>query len=80
VGSEMCIRDRGQVDLPPLKRGDLVAISHAGAYGMSMSSQYNSRPRPAEVLIQGDRWWVIRPRETLESLWAQELILSPCET
>ncbi len=70
----------GQVDLPPLKRGDLVAISHAGAYGMSMSSQYNSRPRPAEVLIQGDRWWVIRPRETLESLWAQELILSPCET
>jgi diaminopimelate decarboxylase len=40
----------------------------AGAYGFAMSSQYNARPRPAEVLVQGKKWWVVRERETLEDL------------
>ena len=38
----------------------------AGAYGFVMASNYNSRPRPAEVVVDGDRWWVARPRETVE--------------
>ena len=63
--------------LPPVRRGDLIAISHAGAYGMSMASQYNSRPRAAEVLVQDSSWRLIRPREDLESLWAEELKLLP---
>lgn len=49
-------------------RGALLAIEAAGAYGFSMSSQYNSRPRPAEVLVDGDRWGVVRARERLEDL------------
>ncbi len=61
-----------RIFLPPVRRGDLIAISHAGAYGMSMASQYNSRPRGAEVLLQGTHWRVIRPRENLENLWAEE--------
>ncbi|HLF29106.1 MAG TPA: diaminopimelate decarboxylase [Anaerolineae bacterium] len=63
-------RDRA---LPPLKRGDLLAITHAGAYGMAMSSNYNSRPRPAEVLIDGASVALIRRRETLEDLVATEI-------
>lgn len=63
--------------LPPVGRGDLIAISHAGAYGMSMASQYNSRARAAEVLVQDSSWRLIRPRENLESLWAEELRLLP---
>ena len=58
-------RDRA---LPPLARGDLLAIGAAGAYGFTMSSNYNSRPRAAEVLVDGDRYTVIRERETLEHL------------
>lgn len=58
---------------PPIKRGDLVAIFAAGAYGFVMASQYNSRPRPPEVLVEGDRWQVIRRRETYEDLIAPEL-------
>ncbi len=58
-------RDRA---LPPLARGELLAIGAAGAYGFTMSSNYNSRPRAAEVLVSGDRWTVIRERETLEHL------------
>ena len=69
-----------RVSLPPVQRGDLIAISHAGAYGMSMASQYNSRPRGAEVLIRGAHWQVIRPRETIESLWAEELNLLQHDT
>ena len=48
--------------------GDLLAIENAGAYGFSMSSQYNSRPRAAEVLVEGRKWRVVRKRETLEDL------------
>jgi diaminopimelate decarboxylase len=59
--------------LPVLQRGDLLVIHHAGAYGMSMASNYNTRPRAAEVLLQGDAWRVIRPREAIEALWAPEV-------
>ena len=48
--------------------GDLLAILSAGAYGMTMSSNYNTRPRAAEVLVDGDAVHVIRERETLEHL------------
>jgi diaminopimelate decarboxylase len=48
--------------------GDYLAICAAGAYGFVLSSNYNSRPRAAEVLVEGDRWAVIRERETLEDL------------
>ncbi|MBE7454272.1 MAG: diaminopimelate decarboxylase [Kofleriaceae bacterium] len=58
-------RDRA---LPPLARGELLAIGAAGAYGFTMSSNYNTRPRAAEVLVAGERWTVIRERETLEHL------------
>jgi diaminopimelate decarboxylase len=58
--------------LPPLEAGDLLAVMTAGAYGMAMSSNYNSRPRPAEVLVDGRRHRVIRRRERLEDLWHGE--------
>ncbi len=59
--------------LPELARGDLLLIHHAGAYGMSMSSNYNTRARAAEVLVDADGWRVIRPRENLHDLWAGEV-------
>jgi diaminopimelate decarboxylase len=52
--------------------GDLYAIMSAGAYGMSMASNYNSRRRPAEVMVDGDRWRIIRRREAYEDLWRGE--------
>jgi len=58
--------------LPPLRRGDLLAVFSAGAYGFTMSSQYNSRPRAAEVLVEGRTFRTIRPRETYEDLFATE--------
>jgi diaminopimelate decarboxylase len=61
--------------LPEVARGDLLAVFSAGAYGFVMASQYNSRPRPPEVLVEGDRWRVIRRRETYEDLIAPELDL-----
>jgi len=54
--------------IPPVQRGDLLAVFTAGAYGMSMASNYNSRPRPPEVLIEGDRFRVIRRRESYDDL------------
>lgn len=59
--------------LPPMRRGDLLAIFSAGAYGMSMSSNYNARCRAAEVLVSGDRYQIIRRRETYEDLVRNEL-------
>src|SRR5436190_20335271 len=59
--------------LPPLARGDLLATFSAGAYGMSMSSNYNSRPRAAEVLVDGTTHRLIRRRETYEDLVRPEL-------
>jgi len=58
----------------PLEQGDLLAILSAGAYGFSMSSQYNTRPRAAEILVDGQRHWVIRPRESVQDLYASERI------
>ena len=63
-------RDR---ELPPLAPGDKLALMTAGAYGMTMASNYNARPRPAEVLVDGDRWWVSRRRETVEDLLRYEV-------
>jgi len=57
-----------------LHEGDLLAIHSAGAYGMSMSSNYNSRPRAAEVMIDGTRMQVVRERETIDALFAGEHI------
>lgn len=58
-----------------IRPGDLLAVCSAGAYGFSMSSNYNSRPRPAEILVDGERMHLIRARETLTSLWQGEHIL-----
>jgi len=60
--------------LPPLGRNARLAILDAGAYGSVMSSTYNARPLAAEVLVDGDRWSVIRARQPLEALWAGETI------
>ncbi len=58
-------RDRG---LPMVQPGDVLAVMSAGAYGFTMSSNYNSRPRAPEVLVKGDQYYVIRRRETWEDL------------
>ena len=55
--------------------GDLLAVMCAGAYGMTMSSNYNSRPRPAEVLVEGTNARLVRERETVEQLFAAERVL-----
>ncbi|MFN0137159.1 MAG: diaminopimelate decarboxylase, partial [Phycisphaerae bacterium] len=60
--------------LPPVKQGDLLAAYTAGAYAMTMSSQYNSRPRAAEVLVHGGDARLIRRRETYEDLVAAERV------
>ncbi len=59
--------------LPPLKAGDLVAIRDAGAYGSSMSSEYNSRPLVAEVLVESGRVTPIRIRREVDACWESEL-------
>jgi diaminopimelate decarboxylase len=63
-------RDRA---MPQLKTGDLVLLLDAGAYGMSQASNYNTRPRPAEVLVMRDQARLIRRRETWNDLFATEL-------
>lgn len=60
-------------NVPVPKAGDLYAIRGAGAYGSSMASQYNSRPRAPEVLVSGKDFRVVKPRETLTDLWDTEL-------
>ena len=57
-----------------VREGDLLALMSAGAYAMAMSSNYNSRPRAAEVLVQGDKAHLVRSRETVEQLFALERI------
>lgn len=59
--------------LPALKPGELLAVFSAGAYGFTMSSQYNSRPRAAEVMVDGDQTALIRRRETYDDLIALEV-------
>jgi len=60
--------------LPELKSGDLVAILSAGAYGAVMAGDYNARPRLAEVLVHGEQWDIVRPRETYADLIAKDHI------
>lgn len=55
-----------------IEPGTLLALFSAGAYGMSMSSNYNSRPRAAEVIVDGGKTHLVRPRETIESLYSTE--------
>lgn len=64
-------RDRSLAVRP----GDVIAILSAGAYGMSMASNYNTRPRPAEVMVSGDRAWLIRERERAADLFRGERLL-----
>jgi diaminopimelate decarboxylase len=65
---------RGRLMDPDIKSGELLAVMSSGAYGFSMSSNYNSRPRAAEVLVDGDRFFVVRDRETYEDLVRGERI------
>jgi diaminopimelate decarboxylase len=58
-----------------LSQGDLLAIRSSGAYGFSMSSNYNSRPRVAELMVDGDKLHLIRERETIAQLWTGEHLL-----
>jgi diaminopimelate decarboxylase len=60
--------------LPELKSGDLVAILSAGAYGAVMASDYNARPAAPEVLVSGEQWGIVRPRETYADLIAKDRI------
>jgi diaminopimelate decarboxylase len=63
-------RDR---ELPEVAEGELLAILDAGAYGMSLSSNYNTRPRPAEVLVRGRSAKLVRKRESISDLLKLEL-------
>ncbi len=65
LGRQRCLR---------LAVGDLLAVCSAGAYGFTMSSNYNSRPRPPEILVDGSRVHLVRRRETLEDLWRGEQV------
>ncbi len=60
--------------LPAVVAGEYLAVLGAGAYGFVMSSTYNQRPRPPEVLVEGDRYYVARQRETLEDLLRGEVL------
>jgi len=62
--------------LPPLKRGDLVCVFSAGAYGYAMASNYNSHPRPCEVLVAGKTAEVVTARESMEDLLRNEKIVT----
>lgn len=66
-------RDR---EMAQVKPGELVALLDAGAYGMSLTSNYNTRPRPAEVLVDGAKAKVIRRRETMRDLLGPEMLRS----
>jgi diaminopimelate decarboxylase len=59
-------------EVPDVAAGDHLAVLGAGAYGFVMASNYNSRPRAAEVVVDGDRWWVARARETVAQLYQGE--------
>jgi diaminopimelate decarboxylase len=69
--ADFLARDRA---LPPFEPGDLLAVRSAGAYGFAMSSNYNARRRAAEVLVRGDRFAVVRARESHEDLVRGESI------
>ncbi|RLB71054.1 MAG: diaminopimelate decarboxylase [Deltaproteobacteria bacterium] len=61
--------------LPPCKPGDLLAVMSAGAYGFTMASNYNSRPRVPEIMVMGDQYSLIRRRETFDDLVAGEKMI-----
>jgi len=65
----------GKERLLAIKEGDLLAIRSAGAYGFTMSSNYNSRPSVAEVMVDGDQAHLVGARQTVESLWQNEALL-----
>ncbi|HJW28328.1 MAG TPA: hypothetical protein VJ508_03660, partial [Saprospiraceae bacterium] len=58
-----------------IEAGDLLAVRSAGAYGFAMSSNYNARPRAAEIMVDGDRFHLVRRRETVAELYAGETVL-----
>lgn len=58
--------------LPPIQEGDYLAVMSAGAYGMAMASNYNSRPFPAEVMVRGRRVALVRERQPIEEIWRYE--------
>ncbi len=70
---DLLAKDR---QLPEIQEGDLLAVLNAGAYGFSMSSQYNSRPRAAEVMIRGGKPVIIREREQLKDLMTNQRVQS----
>ena len=61
-------------EMPATRDGDLLAILDAGAYGMSLASNYNTRPRAAEVLVDGKKWCLVRKRESIADLMAPERV------
>jgi diaminopimelate decarboxylase len=61
--------------IPTVKEGDVIVIKNAGAYGYSMASNYNSRFRPAEVLIYNGEVQLIRQRETMEDILKNQIVL-----
>ncbi|WP_373017489.1 diaminopimelate decarboxylase [Thiomicrorhabdus sp.] len=63
-----------------LKAGDLLAVMSSGAYGFTMSSNYNTRPRAAEIMVQDDQAWLIRPRETYEDLMGSEQLVGDSQS
>jgi diaminopimelate decarboxylase len=65
----------GKERLLKIAQGDLLAIRSSGAYGFTMSSNYNSRPRLAELIVDGSNLHLIRERETIAQLWAGEHLL-----
>ena len=69
--ADFLARER-DLDLAP---GDLLAVRAAGAYAMAMSSNYNARPRAAEVMVDGERAHLVRRRETVPDLYAAEATL-----
>ena len=58
-----------------LQQGDILAMMSSGAYGFTMSSNYNSRCRPVELLVDGDQTYIIRQRETLDDLMLGEQLI-----
>jgi diaminopimelate decarboxylase len=70
---DFLVKDR---EFPNFKQGDLIAFMSAGAYGFTMSSNYNSRPRVAEVMVKGDKFEVVREREKMEDLIKGEKVPS----
>jgi len=67
----------GRDRLLAVQPGDLIAVLSAGAYGMTMASNYNTRPRAAEVMVSGERSWCIRERESTSDLFRLERLLPP---